>query len=338
MIRPLFISALVQSVSVLSTPVCLGNTGKEVDWWFAYKLNSGTDFSYVDNNTVGSLPGGPLVLTGDKLDSLDSPLALTLTQLIENRASLARVQWNDELPVAFENSTNSGSAVDTNGHTKGVLGASKEGGFQLTHTLPKFPDLTTGVFTWGGASTLYAQNFLCVTLDAANIEVASGLAQYIGPHIYDSVVPSSLNLPNTFNLVGGARKTGTAHGLLKTATGDTFIQFGKSGSTGVDLYEDVVQAELKSDMIIETWRRSPFMPSYCSPEFPYESLNVNTVTFVDKDGTTLTRKYTQDHSKIAIVTGESGPYGEGISCVGDMNRMQSRKFPTFFPSHPLGLS
>ena len=326
--RVLFILSLqILAEAQQLSPVCIGRGGSVVDWWFAYKLNGGTEYAYVDNATESTLSSGPLALTGDLLDGKNSPLAMTLQQLIDNRASFARVQWNDELPVAFESNAALGSTVDTNGHTKGVLGASATGGFQLTHTLPKFPDLSQGDFTWGGASTLYGQNFLCVTLSASNVEAVSQILQYIGPRLYDSAVPSGLNLPNTFALVAGVRKTGTVHGSYTTATGDEFLQFGKSGSTGLDLYEDVVQTELKSAMVIETWRRSPFMSSYCPPLYPYASQNVNSISFVDNSGGTITRKYTQDHSKIALATGPGGPYGEWVSCIGDMNRMASREWP-----------
>lgn len=322
----LILSTLFLSVS--PSPVCMGRGGTPVDFFFAYKLNGGTDYSYFDN-TTRTLPKGPLVLTGDALDAMNSPLALTLTQLIENLNTYAHVTWNDEVPTPAgeEEPQHLNETIDTNGHTKGVLGAGTEGGFLLIHTLPKFPDLSTGEFTWGVASTLYAQNFLCLTLGTADIETAASALQFNGPKIYASAVPSPLTrtLPTLTALVAGSRRTGTTHVTLTTPGGDSFLQFAKSGSTGLDLYEDVVQAELEAGMAVETWRRSPFMESYCTPAHPYDSLNVQQVSFVDAaGGGVITRKYTQDHSKLAIVVGEPGPYGAGVACVGDMNRMASQ--------------
>lgn len=320
---PLLLLSAGLSLSLAATPLCLSPSGRAVDWWFAYKLNSGTSYVYIDNATRLT-PGAPLQLSGESLDTPTSPLARTLTQLITGRSTLARVQWNDELPVpAAAAPLGSG----TSGHTKGVLGASAAGGFLLTHTLPKFPDLTTGAFTWGGASTLYGQNFLCLALDADNLELAAAGLQYNDPHVYDSALPSGLvaALPATAALVAGQRKAGTRAQRLATAGGAAFLQVCKSGSTGLDLYEDVLQPELMQDLWVETWRRSPAMDSYCQPTYAWDSLNVQALTFLDEAGAPLPLKYTQDHSKIAVTAPGSprGAYGN-VSCVGDMNRMTSQ--------------
>lgn len=277
---------------------CIGSTGSSVDWWFAYKLNGGVQYVYIDSLTT--LPKRtPLTLSGGQLDSATGPLGRTLTQLITGRSTLARVSWNDELPVALGASGSDSSAANatsgTSGHTKGVLGGNAAGGFYLTHTLPKFPDLSQGTFTWGGASTTYGQNFLCLSLDRANLELASLGMQYNDPHVYDSAIPNGMlsTLPATAALVAGQRKAGSRVQQLATLAGSAFLQVSKSGSTGLDLYEDVLQAALQQDMWVETWRRSPMMDSYCRPAYAYNSLNVQGLTFLDEDGTPFALKYTQ---------------------------------------------
>jgi deoxyribonuclease-2 len=206
------------------------------------------------------------------------------------------VLWNDELPAAFSGANASDEQLmqmlkggsGTSGHTKGVLAADAGGGFLLSHTLPKFPDLT-GSSPFPLPSTTYGQNFLCLSLDAEGIEAASAGLQHDDPYIYDSAIPEGLPsvLPVTTALVAGSRASGTFQGTLTTrlAPQQDFQQFAKSGSTGLDLYEDVVQPALGLDMWVETWRRSPAMDTYCRDQgFAYDSINVNFLTMEDVSG------------------------------------------------------
>ena len=341
LLRLLFTSTLALRTFSLT---CLDGEGAPVDWYFVYKKNAGTDYAIVSSE---SLPG-PLTLTGLALDDATSPVSRTLQQLVDGRSSLARVQWNDELPAAFgaprparwsppkgpraaeeearaearrralerlaarpecrigapANGTACalGAGSGTSGHTKGVLAADGAGGVFLSHTLPKFPTLTGGgAPMWGGASTLYGQNFLCLSLDARSVEAAALALQYDDPRTYDSAVPAGLNgaLPNTVALVAGQRKEGTRATQLATAGGAQFTQFSKSGSTGVDIYEDVLQPAVNSDLWVETWLRAPVMDTYCRPEFDYNSQNVRNVTFVGAKGENVTIRETQDHVRSA---------------------------------------
>jgi deoxyribonuclease-2 len=327
MLAALLLAALsTASAAASSAPVCLDPAGRAVDFWFAYKLNSGTTYVYVDNATQLAR-GAPLTLSGGLLDDPGSPLARTLAQLIAGRASLARVMWNDELPAALSDALpNATSSSGTSGHTKGVMGASADGGFLLSHSWPKFPDLTGPAVSWGG-STIYAQTFLCLSLESDQFEEAAAGMQFADPYVYDSAVPSGLSraLPATAALVAGQRQGGTRVKELATRAGARFLQVSKAGATGLDIYEDVLQPYLRQDMYVETWRRSPMMDSYCRPQYPYDSLNVQGLTFLDESGEPFALKYTQDHSKLAVTAPGSSPGALGnVSCAGDMNRMTSQ--------------
>jgi len=311
-------------LSLAASARCLGANGEPLDWWFAYKNHGGTDYAFVSSAAPPS--PGPLRLTGLALDADGSPLLRTLQQVVDGRSSLARVAWNDELPAAAWGGNASG-ASGTSGHTKGVLAAGAGGGFFLSHTLPKFPDLT-GAGIWGGASSIYGQNFLCLTLDAANADAVALSMQFGDPRAYDSAVPAGLSaaLPNTVALVAGQRRAGTRATQLRTVGGAAFTQYVKSGSTGVDIYEDVLQPAVASDMLVETWLRSPVMGTYCRPDYAWASINVRGLLFVDARGANATWKETQDHSKLAI----SAPPDRfqvatpNLVCAGDMNRMTSQ--------------
>jgi deoxyribonuclease-2 len=313
--------------SVAAAPFCLDPDGAPIDWWFSYKFHGGTDYAFV-SSSAPPLPGGPLHLTGLALDAATSPLLRTLQQVVDGRSTLARVQWNDELPAASP-AGNASASSGTSGHTKGVLSAGAGGGFFLTHTLPKFPSLTGSGTVWDGASTLYGQTFLCLTLDAKNVEAAAGALQFVDPYTYDSAVPAGLSglLPNTVALVAGQRQAGTRATPLQTAGGASFTLYAKSGSTGLDIYEDVLQPAVESDMLVESWLRSPVMDTYCRPAYPWDSINVRELLFVDSGGNNQTWKETKDHAKVAIAAPPGKGFkvaAPGLVCAGDMNRMTSQ--------------
>ena len=311
---------------------CLDESGAPVGWWVIVKLHgSTTQFSYSDSGSPSY--AGPLRLKAGELDSPASALGATLSQLIATRGKSVRVSWNDELPpkAAVDGTAseawgeNATAASATSGHTKGVIGADASGGFWLTHSLPKFPDLSLPAFSWGAASKLYGQSFLCVSLDAGGVDEAAKGVGFVDPHTYDSAVPSgalSTLYPSVVALLAGARGSGTRQTNVSATDGTQFTHFAKSGSTGIDIYEDVIQPALGVALWCETWLRPPVMPSYCTPEFAFDSINIEYLSFVDADGNAAKFKYTQDHTKMALaVNGTAQQHWVGF---GDNNRMSSQ--------------
>lgn len=139
-------------------------------------------------------------------------------------------------------------------------------------------------------------------------------------------MPAGLSaaLPTLTAFIAGQRMAGTHTATYHTRANHIFTHFAKSGSAGIDLYEDFVQPSLGLDMFVETWRRSPQMETYCrSAGFAYDSMNIETLQFLAADGSLAPFKYTQDHSKIAVTaanyTGETA-----YVCQGDINRMTSQ--------------
>ena len=312
---------------------CLDEDGAAVPWFFVFKQNGGLDYAYVDANTPPAA-GGPLQLVGRTLDCAGGAgrcaLGATLQALMDAAAAgaAARVSWNDELPAAADSAAPApplGSA--TSGHVKGVLGANASGGFLLAHTLPKFPVLTVPAYGYTG-STIYAQTFLCISLTPDEVENAAAGVQYIDPYIYASVVPSGAltsQYPVLTALVAGARSAGTAKLTLRSTAGNIFSYFVKSGSTGVDLWQDVVQAGpggLGVNLWVETWRRPPVMDTYCAPPYSYDSINVDSMRYLDADGAEVAYRYTQDHSKLAVAVNATAQ--TQWICVADNNRMTSQ--------------
>ncbi len=325
MLRASFLGALgllaARRAAALS---CLDEAGAAVPWWMILKLHGGLDYAYVDGSYAGT---GPLVLEGKSLDcGTKCALGATLSALIGNAAA-ARVTWNDEPAAAAAAAAAANASSATSGHTKGVIGADASGGFWLTHSMPKFP-LLVGVdaFSWaaGGASVTYGQSFLCVSLAPADVETAAAGVKYVDPLIYGSAVPAGLAAayPTLTALVAGARTAGAGTLTVHSTANNVFTYFGKSGSWAKDIWEDHVQVGLCVDMWIESWIRSPAMPNYCRPTYPYDSRNVETMAFVDAAGAPVSFKYTMDHTKMGLAV--NGTSQQNYVCVGDNNRMTSQ--------------
>jgi deoxyribonuclease-2 len=308
-------------IAPVSGTTCLDEQGNQVSWWSIIKLHGGlTSYGYIDSNTAAYK--GPLQLTSKSLDcGKNCALGATLSQIIDDKLTSFRVQWNDELPTAFTSNLRSG----TSGHTKGVLSGNQTEGFFLIHSVPKFPDLSGSVFSWGSASTTYGQTFFCMSLDSENIELAANGILFADPLTYDSVMPSGLTsvYPTVTKLIAGQRSEGTSLMNLSTILDNSMVSyFSKSGSTSIDIFENLIQPSLEVDMYVETWRRPPVMDSYCNPPHAWESININNLAFVDENGKEVTFKYTQDHSKFSLAVNSTSQ--KHWICIGDMNRMTSQ--------------
>jgi deoxyribonuclease-2 len=293
------------------------------------RVNNCLQYAYVDPAT--SVPAGPLVVTGTSLDcGRGCALGATLTQLLGSGASsVAALMWNDEVPTPFATGPAAAAAglvgnASNSGHTKGVVGVDGAGGFWLTHSVPLFPVLTGSVFAWNNVSDTYGQTFLCVSVNASSVDTVAAGLQYIDPMFFGSRIPAPLaaKYPALTALLAGQRATGSIAQPVGSAGGQPFIHFAKSGSSGLDLYEAVVQPALQADALWETWRRSPVQATLCRPQAPWDSINVNELAFVTPAGKAVPFDETQDHSKWGVTRSASA--ASQWLCVGDINRMTSQ--------------
>jgi len=308
------LTLLVLATSSIQAAIqCQNEQGNHVDWWFIYKMPNGLKYAYYDSTSSAKT----LSLASGTLDADGSALGQTLAQMYSAKSTAARVLFNDE--PAGSQAGQSGSGP-TGGHTKGVIVADSSGGFWLVHSVPVFPDATASKYTWKGASTIYGQSFLCVTLSKSGIEAAAAQMRYSDPFVYDSSVPSSLTgaYPTLTGLFKGTRQSGSNIATITTAGGVKFTSFAKDNKWGQDLYDDLVEPYFKVPFEWETWRRSPYLSSLCASNkasgVSYDTLNVNSIKL-----DTESFSYTQDHSKWGV--SEQPSY----VCVGGINRMQSQR-------------
>lgn len=93
--------------------------------------------------------------------------------------------YNDEPPM--------GPVTLVKGHTKGVMAGNEQSGFWLVHSVPHFPpDLSSGQYGYPKTGHMYGQSFLCVTLDAANLNRAAEQLLFNEPEIYSAAAPIHL--------------------------------------------------------------------------------------------------------------------------------------------------
>ena len=263
---------------------CIDEDGNAVDWWMVYKMPQGFQYAYRDSSSRSE---SILSVTADKtLDCTTcGALGKTLHQIYANKNDLAYVLYNDEYPDSYP--TPSNGTLMHGGHSKGVLASNDQTGFWLIHSVPKFPDLTAASFTWT-ASHEFGQSFLCLSVQASDVENIAKNLQYSYVHTYTWNIPSSLksNFPNMQDTADGKGVDGT--GIISFSIGGTeFKSYSKSPSWNNDLYEFLVEPDLNiaKGMFWETWRRSPFEDKFCKGStYKFNSMNVQSMKLDGFDG------------------------------------------------------
>lgn len=116
----------------------------------------------------------------------------------------------------------------------------------------------------------YGQSFLCLSLDAKQIDIVGKQLIYNEPQIYEKYLPSTLQslYPNIDRLIQGKRRIYGPYWNdveLSTLNQETFKSFAKSSKFSKELYEDWVAPTLNTNLYVETWRKgSGNFPSNCT--------------------------------------------------------------------------
>ncbi|MCB0712224.1 MAG: deoxyribonuclease II family protein [Ignavibacteriae bacterium] len=299
----------------------LDESGKPVDWWFAYKIPKlakdastasaiGYEYLYYDSK-VGSVQRSPNLLT-DNGGALD----LTLNTLFDNPdPTTGWILYNDEMPAEAKRDDSSSF-----GHTKGVLAfdtASKTA-LWLLHSWPKFADPHASEMP----TPIYGQTFLCISLDIATAsKIAQQMANHQEPQVYLPRVPASLAKDDPLYLLTqtlNPNATGASDVIECTSRGGwPFKVIAKNRKWGKDFWNDLVGPTLKADMDVETWIRGKIPPTLDSDGI-HKTFDVK---FIDLSplGIPWTWPETHDHAKWGITVDSDWV------CVGDINRMISQE-------------
>lgn len=299
---------------------CMDENGNPVDYFSLLKMpklrdhsgrfEDGLGYFYMDSNTRN------LTVSPTSIGSTsDGAVAHTLSPVYgTDRPNYLYYFYNGQYPH--------GSSHDSFAHSKGVVVGQKSGGFWLIHSVPAFPPATTDGYGYVDSGRDNGQSFLCLTLDAGELDKVMNLMLLNKVYIYDSNYPSSLEstYPTMAKLLNHewVREASFKSQQLKTKGGVTFTQFAKSDLLDDQfLYENIVAPHFKTGLVAETWRNgatSNKMPSFCPPSHTF---NVSNAAVVGLNP--YTWKQTKDHSKWVV-----SPKEAQVACVGDINRQFSQ--------------
>uniref|UniRef100_A0A0K0ES86 Deoxyribonuclease II n=1 Tax=Strongyloides stercoralis TaxID=6248 RepID=A0A0K0ES86_STRER len=336
------IELIVGSILAITTVIdgiitCRDQNNQQVDYWIAYKLpilkkdknipgmSEGFAYYYLDaRNQSFSISQKPL-------NSHEQAFGYTLDQLYyaPNRLSLGYLMWNDEVPKSVHQAEESNDLNDDTGkkkkthngkkyaHAKGAIITDKTSGAYLIHSIPRFPEPSNYTFPTSGR--IYGQSAICITFKYTQLDEIGKQLFFNRPQIYNSNLPTAMAVKNPFiaQVIAGQHQKGpitTSVITLKSFNNVNFISFAKTSKYGEDLYSKLVAPQLKTGLIVETWRRGSQVPLDCKAFYQVSDV----LEFSVADGPQF--KFSNDHSKIAFSDNSKVPY----VCIGDINRMTTQ--------------
>jgi deoxyribonuclease II len=301
----------------------LDESGKEIDWWFLYKVphltgaNEGskaTGYEYVYYDpTVGKIDMSKNVLTDGK-----GALDLTLNSVFAKPdATTGWLLYNDEMPASVDLKDNGNL-----GHTKGVIAfdTATKTAIWLLHSWPKYADLKAKANEL--PTPMYGQTYLCLSLDLPTAgKIAAQMADHQQPQIYGQNIPASLDKNDPVVRLSEPLdpKPKADSNVLdcKTRHGTPFKVIAKNREWNNDFWNNLVGPTLQEDMDVETWIRGP-IASTLDNDGVHKTFDIK---FVDLRplGAKWAWPEHKDHAKWAIT------HAHNWVCVGDINRMISQQ-------------
>ena len=335
-----FLYLFLQSVNSFD---CLNEYGDKVDYWVIIKKPKGTEYFYYDSNdktfdispnSLNDTSIGALTYTTKQLWHTDSNYVIyndqipkqyminnlindTINNLINDTINnLINDTINDTINDLMK--YNMRNTTYNYGHTKGFFAFDKNNnGFWITHSIPLFPvgpEKIDNYIGLGSNSWTYAQNMLCLSVNANTINELSNKFLLNKPQIYDSKL-----ITNTYKyineLVDGkySTKEKCEYEIFTTKNGMNFKVFAKTAEWNNDLYSECITLNEKDSLWVESWIRGSAEGPIC-PISDYDTLDIKYLNF----GNNNSWSETQDHSKWAITVNKY------VICMGDINRMTTQ--------------
>ncbi len=299
----------------------LDESGKAVDWWFAYKVPqlsknattvtaTGYEYVYYDPKI------GKVVKSSNLLTQGKGALDLTLKAIFgKPDDTTGWILYNDETPKEAKRTD-----VGSFGHTKGVIAfdTATKTAFWLLHSWPKYAAPTAKAMP----TPIYGQTYLCISLDLATAnQIAQQMANHQEPQVFMPRVPASLdrksplyqltqkldpNAPGDSNVIE-----------CKSRGGLDFKVIAKNRKWNKDFWNDLVGPTLKADINVETWIRGKIPPTLDSDGI-HKTFDVK---YIDLSplGMPWSWPETHDHAKWGVTKDSDWV------CVGDINRMVSQR-------------
>jgi deoxyribonuclease-2 len=289
---------------------CLNPSGEEVDWFSIFmmpktvsKTNEIT-FGYFDSNS-----NEIKYIVHDK--SNFPPISMSTRVDIQTVKNTNFFFWNDETG----NSTSS-----TKAHSKGSMVYDKDGGYFLSHSLPKFPAIENDLIKNGFPDNagIFAQSWLCISITKeVAIDVSKEL-NIINPQIYIKVEKDEVDSPANEIITkliknrGDPKLPSNNDVTILSKSKVKFTIFSKSKNFKELQWDEIIPNYFKDDFLSETWTKPERLPSVCDKK--YQVLNVLLLKFGK-----FQFDYDKEHSKWGVSKRQN------VNCFGDLNRTESQK-------------
>ena len=207
----------------------------------------------------------------------------------------------------------------------------KTTGFWLIHSIPQFPEPPNVSYLYPKSGKENGQSALCISFNTK--DVGSQIIQqliYMRPNVYslsatddvERLVRQIMDLKNR----KWPKDIDQNIEEIRTIKGERFTSFSRNSKAAAagDLYSSMIAPSLKTNLMVETWRRGAGTPldSNCSSQYKVQNIQEVKLNFASdsKVPTTGPFRYMEDHSKWAVSDSSQKSY----ACVGDINRMRSQ--------------
>lgn len=202
-------------------------------------------------------------------------------------------------------------------------------GFWLIHSIPQFPNPPVGrnTYSYPRSGRDNGQNAICVSIKEREVSKIITQLYYMRVNVYSQFFKSQFvsSIPQLGNLLQRKWVQNPTENIatINSVNGEQFKSFARSPrSQYKDLYLELIAPELKTDLLVETWRRGAGNPlnSNCSYQFKVNNIESVKLNFKTQSGLgqTIPWAYSEDHSKWAVGVSKA------TTCVGDINRMASQ--------------
>lgn len=214
-------------------------------------------------------------------------------------------------------------------HAKGVLTFDENTGFWLIHSVPLFPDppIHTKKYSYPRSGRDNGQSALCISISTKEANKVITQLLYMRANVYSNLTTAQVvrSIPELDELLRRKWPKSRNENIvdIDTLGGQRFTSFVRGPkSVYKDLYVDFMAPQLKSDLLVETWRRGAGTPLTSNCTYTFKVNNVHSVElfFTPKSRVdrTIPWSYLEDHSKWAVAVSKN------LTCIGDINRMASQ--------------
>ena len=126
------------------------------------------------------------------------------------------------------------------------------------HSTPLWPPVLSDDYSYD--NDLYAQHFICVTIDKQQLELLGKVLFVSRPQVYENTFDTAFltsTAPTLLKALQGKYETKAtkSFGVLKTKAGQNFDFFYKNKAAKIDIWADLIATTKKSNMYVETWLR-----------------------------------------------------------------------------------